>query len=74
MCNYQDEFKCCEQLCCTSEDKVQQVQKGAHAMLDLQLRDLYQQWISEDIENRRYHDKHQDQNIKWGRKSRDWGH
>ena len=43
MCNYQDEFKCCEQLCCTSEDKVQQVQKGAHAMLDLQLRDLYQQ-------------------------------
>ena len=59
MCNYQDEIKCFEHVCCTSQDKVQQVQKGAqnicHVRL-LQSRDLYQQWISQEIENRRYHD------------------
>ena len=29
MCNYRDEFKCYEHVCCTSQDKVQLDDKGA---------------------------------------------
>ena len=36
MCNYQDEIKCCEHLC-TSQDKVQKVQKGAEDICHVRL-------------------------------------
>ena len=37
MCNYQDEIKCFEHVCCTSQDKVQQVQKGAENICHVRL-------------------------------------
>ena len=60
-------------MCCTSQDKVQQVQKGTGNICYvrlLQSRDLYQGTFIFTNKLRRYHDNHQDQNIiKCGRKS-----
>ena len=51
-------MKCCEHVCCTSQDKVQKVQKGAenlcHVRL-LQSRDLYQQSVSQEIDDEPQH-------------------
>ena len=56
-------------MCCTRQDKVQQVQKGAENVFHVRLsqsRDLCQQRINQEIENRRYHNNHKDQNFKVG--------
>ena len=47
MCNFQDEIKCCEHVGCTSQDKVQQVQKGAENICHA----IYQQVFNKEIDH-----------------------